>query len=178
MARKTQKQASDYVAGVTRISLGSIFLWAFVDKAFGLGFATCRGDDGAVETMCESAWLSGGSPTTGFLKFGTEGSPIEGIFTSMAGNALWDWLFMLGLLGIGVALILGIGMKIAAYSGTLLMALMYLALFQPEHHPLVDDHVIYALVLMWLYKVNDSQALGMGDWWKKQSIVKQYPVLK
>ncbi|GMA18260.1 hypothetical protein GCM10025862_02810 [Arsenicicoccus piscis] len=40
-----------------------------------------------------------------------------------------DWLFMLGLLGIGIALITGCGLKIAAWTGTLLLFLMYLAEF-------------------------------------------------
>ena len=45
------------VRAITRISLGWVFLWAFLDKAFGLGRAT----------PAENAWLDGGSPTNGFL---------------------------------------------------------------------------------------------------------------
>ena len=85
-----------------RIGLGWIFLWAFIDKVFGLGFATEAGKH----------WLTGASPTMGFLKFGTKG-PLAGVFQAMAGSPVVDWLFMLGLLLIGLALILGIGMKIA-----------------------------------------------------------------
>jgi thiosulfate dehydrogenase (quinone) large subunit len=44
-----------------RIAIGWTFLWAFLDKAVGLGFATQRAD----------AWISGGSPTFGYLTFAT-----------------------------------------------------------------------------------------------------------
>ena len=179
MAKKIKSNSADKIWGITRISLGFVFLWAFFDKLIGLGFATCRNvETGAVENMCSKAWLEGGSPTSGFLKFGTEGSPLESMFQSMAGNAFWDWLFMLGLLGIGLALTLGIGMKIAAYAGALLMFFMYLATFQPENNPLIDDHIIYALVLIGLYKVNGKQEFGIGKWWAKQDVVKKHSLLK
>src|SRR5690606_6862690 len=52
-----------YVLAAARIAIGWVFLWAFLDKTFGLGFATAR----------EDAWINGGSPTFGFLNFATEG---------------------------------------------------------------------------------------------------------
>ena len=51
---------------------------------------------------------------------------------------------MLGLLGIGVALILGIGMRVAAVAGALLLVLMWTAVLPPENNPFMDDHLIYA----------------------------------
>lgn len=178
MAAKKKISTSAYVWALTRISLGAVFLWAFFDKLIGLGFATCRDEQGAVNTLCEKAWLEGGSPTLGFLKFGTADSPFADVFQSMAGNVFVDWLFMIGLLGIGVALILGVGMRIAAYSAATMMTLMYLAAWQPDNNPLIDDHIIYGLVAVGLWLVNDDQVWGLGKWWKKQDIVKQYPVLK
>ena len=53
----------DYVLATLRISLGSIFLWAFLDKMFGLGYATSS----------EDAWINGGSPTEGYLQFAAGG---------------------------------------------------------------------------------------------------------
>ncbi|KAB8181519.1 hypothetical protein FH608_051010 [Nonomuraea phyllanthi] len=81
----------DYVWAVARISIGWIFLWAFLDKTFGWGFAT----------PAAKAWINGGSPTTGFLK-GTGEHALGGFFGSLAGQAWVDWLFMAGLLGIGL----------------------------------------------------------------------------
>lgn len=178
MAVKDNIKAA-YVWGATRILLGLVFLWAFVDKLIGLGFTTCRdAASNTVNIMCSSAWLEGGSPTTGFLKFATKG-PFAEFFQSLAGNALLDWLFMLGLLGVGVALVLGIGVRLAGYSGALMLALMYVAGFiPPEHHPFVDEHIVYMVVLLGLVKVNKDQKLGFGKSWQKTNLVKDYPILE
>ena len=95
------------VIGLTRIVFGTIFLWAFIDKLFGLGYATCRDSKTMIVSMgCDSSWLHGGSPTTGFLKFATHG-PLSGFYQSLSGQMWVDVLFMGGLLLIGIALILG-----------------------------------------------------------------------
>jgi len=158
---------SDTLLALLRISLGFIFLWAFVDKVWGLGFATSP----------EKSWLMGVSPTTGFLRFGTDGVFSE-TFKMLAGNGLIDWLFMMGLLGVGLALILGIGMKIASYAGSLMMLLIYLASFPLENNPLVDDHIIYILLLLYLPTTSAANFWGLGKWWSQQSIVKKWPLLK
>src|SRR5688572_220372 len=84
-----RQRATRYVLAGLRISLGWVFLWAFLDKLFGLG----RG------TASEAAWINGGSPTAGFLGKGVSG-PFEGMYHSIAGAAWADSLFMLGLLAI------------------------------------------------------------------------------
>ncbi len=122
---------------VLRYAMSFIFLWAFFDKLFGLGFAT----------TVEKAWINGGSPTTGFLSFGVKGPFIE-IFNSLAGLVVVDWLFMLGLLFIGLTLLLNKYVKLGALAGVVMLILMYLALLFPENNPLIDDHIVYALVLM------------------------------
>ncbi|MEK6968627.1 MAG: hypothetical protein AABX51_08445, partial [Nanoarchaeota archaeon] len=61
--------------GVLRISLGLVFFWAFIDKLFGLGFATTP----------EKSWLAGGSPTAGFLAGATKG-PFKAIFAGLSGQ--------------------------------------------------------------------------------------------
>jgi len=123
-----KKKKEDYVWSILRIVLGWTFLWPFLDKLYGLGFTTAP----------EASWLAGGSPTFGFLSFATKG-PFAEIFQGLAGNVLVDWLFMLGLLLIGLALILGIGVRIAGYAGVTMMVLMFLAgSISPEHNPLID----------------------------------------
>ena len=95
------RMASHIFGGLARISLGWVFLWAFLDKTFGLGYATEPKD----------AWIDGGSPTFGFLSFGATG-PFKGIYNSIAGDAWADWLFMLGLLAtLGAGRWLGFGRK-------------------------------------------------------------------
>ncbi|MYS42947.1 hypothetical protein GTY23_17230, partial [Streptomyces sp. SID5998] len=80
------------VLAVLRILTGFVFLWAFLDKVFGLGYATASG----------KGWIDGGSPTKGFLSSVAAG-PLQSTFHAWAGAAWADWLFMLGLAGIGAA---------------------------------------------------------------------------
>lgn len=177
MATKS-KDKGMYTLALARISLGLIFLWAFFDKLLGLGFATCRdAKTDAVATMCDKAWLNGGSPTKGFLSFATKG-PFEGFYQSLAGNGFVDLLFMSGLFLIGIALVLGIGMRLATVGGTLLFLMMWTATLPPENNPLLDDHIVYALLLMGLLYSNDHQKLGLRSWWVNQPVVKQFPILE
>ncbi|MEV6160209.1 hypothetical protein AB0L53_58730 [Nonomuraea sp. NPDC052129] len=141
----------DYVWAITRISIGWIFLWAFLDKTFGWGFAT----------PANRAWISGGSPTTGFLK-GTGENALGGFFSSLAGQPWVDLLFMLGLLGIGAALILGVGTRIAAVTGTLMLVLMWAAELPLANNPFLDEHLIYSIVLVGLALANAGATLGLG----------------
>jgi hypothetical protein len=95
------------------VVLGFEFLWAFLDKTFGFGYAT----------PSARAWINGGSPTKGFLSNVAVG-PFESTFHAWAGAAWADWLFMVGLLAIGLALVLGIGLRVAAVSGSVMMMLL------------------------------------------------------
>ncbi|MFZ2149619.1 MAG: hypothetical protein WAV15_00445 [Minisyncoccia bacterium] len=119
-----------------RLSMGFIFLWAFLDKTFGLGFAT----------QAENSWINGVSPTAGFLSSAVRG-PFMEIFNSLSGVALVDWLFMLGLFFVGVTLIFSKFIKWGCAAGALMMFFMYLSLLMPENNPLIDEHIIYILVL-------------------------------
>jgi thiosulfate dehydrogenase [quinone] large subunit len=168
---------ADKIWGTTRIGIGLIFLWAFFDKLVGLGFATGRMEDGTIDLFGEAAWINGGSPTYGFLNFGTTG-PFAEFFQGFAGSAWADWLFMMGLFGIGLALTFGFAVRLGAYFGILLLMLMYVAAMPPEHHPFLDDHVIYAIVLLGLAEVNAGDTFGVGRKWSKTTIVERYPILR
>ncbi|MFI6452676.1 hypothetical protein ACIBF6_14070 [Streptosporangium amethystogenes] len=157
----------DYVWAIARISIGWIFLWAFLDKTFGWGFAT----------PADRAWIAGGSPTTGFLK-GTGENALGGLFSGLAGQAWVDWLFMLGLLGVGVALILGAGMRIAAVAGGLMLILMWAAGLPLATNPFMDDHIVYIVVLAGLAMAGAGDTLGIGRWWSSTSLVRNYPFLR
>lgn len=156
-----------YLFAVTRISLGWVFLWAFFDKLLGLGFST----------PAEAAWINGGSPTGGFLANAVSG-PFAGAFNSIAGTFWADPLFMVGLLGIGAALFLGIGERIAAASGALMMLLMWAAVLPLETNPFMDDHIVYALVLVGLACVRSADTLGLGRWWGATAPVRRFPALR
>jgi thiosulfate dehydrogenase [quinone] large subunit len=166
------ERATKFLA-VFRVFLGIEFLWAFLDKTFGLGYAT----------PAARAWINGGSPTKGFLSNVAVG-PFESTFHAWAGAAWADWLFMLGLLGIGVALVLGIGLRAAAVSGTLMLLGMWAAEWplakltsagEPSMstNPIVDYHLIYALALIALALTYAGHTWGLGKLWARLPFVQR-----
>jgi thiosulfate dehydrogenase [quinone] large subunit len=164
----------DYVAGspvagkvlaVLRIVTGFVFLWAFLDKLFGLGYAT----------PSKGAWISGGSPTKGFLS-GVHAGPFESMFHAWAGTWWADTLFMLGLGAVGVAAIAGVGLRLSAIAGSLMMLMMWAAEWpfarsmstgEATHstNPIIDYHLIYALILIVVAAAAGGHIWGLGRRW-------------
>jgi len=160
-----------------RIAFGLTFLWAFVDKLFALGFHTGYDQTGTLDRFGDAAFIHGGSPTEGFLAFGADG-PFKEFYNSIAGDAWADWAFMLGLLGIGLALTLGIGMRVAAAAGTLLYLMMWSVVLPPENNPVLDDHILGAITLIALAALNAGTTWGLGKTWAETDLVKDNPVLR
>jgi thiosulfate dehydrogenase (quinone) large subunit len=158
---------------VLRISTGFVFLWAFLDKTFGLGYST----------PSNKAWIHGGNPTKGFLS-SVDMGPFQSAYHSMAGTWWANWLFMLGMLGMGIALIAGIGLRVAAVATVAMMGLMWFAEFPFAQHtsagtasgstnPLTDYHFIYAVVAVMLALTYAGHTWGLGRWWAKLSFVRR-----
>ncbi len=139
--------AARQALAVLRIAFGLTFLWAFLDKLLALGFSTGRAENGTVDRFGDAAWIHGGSPTKGFLAFGADG-PFDSFYHSIAGAAWADWLFMIGLLGIGLALTFGVGMRLAAAGGAVLYLLMWTVVLPPENNPVIDDHILGAITVV------------------------------
>ncbi|WP_369153345.1 hypothetical protein [Streptomyces sp. R17] len=172
------RTARAYVFASARVLMGFVFLWAFLDKTFGLGYATASG----------KGWIDGGSPTEGFLGHVVVG-PMESTFHAWAGAAWADWLFMLGLLGIGLALTAGVALRLAALAGTVMMALMWVAEWPPAQHlsdgsasmstnPFVDYHLMYAVMLIALAVVSAGEAFGLGRLWARLPLVRDHGWLR
>jgi thiosulfate dehydrogenase (quinone) large subunit len=158
---------------VLRVATGFVFLWAFLDKTFGFGYAT----------PSAKAWINGGHPTKGFLSSVAVG-PFESTFHSWAGTAWADWLFMAGLLGIGLALTLGVALRVAAASGTVMLLFMWAAEWplakvtsagEPSMstNPIVDYHIIYALALIVVALTYAGNTWGFGKLWAKLPFVQR-----
>jgi thiosulfate dehydrogenase [quinone] large subunit len=151
---------------VLRIAYGFTFLWAFFDKLFGWGYAT----------PSAKSWINGGDPTAGFLK-GAEG-PFADFYHGLVGDWWVTPLFMIALAGIGFALTLGIGMRIAAVSGTVLYLMMFGASLPLTTNPVLDDHILGALTLIVLAATAAGDTWGLGKVWSSLGIVRRYGVLK
>lgn len=151
---------------LARVAIGWLFLWSFLDRLFGFGFSTDSPE----------AWVQGGSPTSEFLELQTSG-PLESFFQSLAGSVWVDWVFMIGLLGIGLALMLGIGVRIAAVAGTALLVLLWAATLLPEQNPFMTERLVYALVLIGLAWSDSGETWGFGRSWKQTTLVQRFPFL-
>lgn len=155
------------VLATLRLATGFIFLWAFIDKLLGLGFST----------PTERAWINGGTPSQGFLNSPAVVGPLKPFFAAIA-SPTTDVLFMLGMLAIGVAVMLGIGLRISAVAGTVIMLFMYLAEWPfganaESTNPLVDYHIIYALALITVAALSAGDTWGLGRTWKSLPIVQK-----
>lgn len=160
-----------------RLAIGFEFLWAFLDKVFGFGWRTPSG----------KAWIHGGSPTTGFLS-GVEVGPLQGTFHSLAGVTAVDWVFMLGLLGVGVALILGVALRPAAISGGLMLAMMYVATWPfaklgasgptGSTNPIIDAHIVSFMALVVIGAFAALSVGAISRRWSTLAIVRSHSWLR
>ncbi|WP_374194589.1 hypothetical protein [Streptomyces sp. ISL-63] len=139
-------------------------------------------------TASGRGWTDGGSPTEGFLAHVAVG-PMESTFHVWAGAAWAYWLFMLGLLGVGLALTAGVALRLAALAGTLMMALMWVAEWPPAQHlsdgsasmstnPFADYHLVYAVMLIALAAVSAGDMFGLGRLWARLPVVRDHGWLR
>lgn len=152
------------VFAALRIVIGWTFLWAFIDKLFGLGFSTQAGN----------GWIEGGSPTTGYLMGASEGW-FGPLWQALAGSAVADWLFMLGLLGLGLAAILGIGLRLAAVAGVLMAGFMYISqlpIVEGATNPVTTAHWYYALLFVLFPLLDAGRTWGLAGMWERVPFVR------
>ena len=163
---------------VLRIGFGLTFLWAFFDKLLALGYATGR--DPVTDNVArfgDAAWINGGSPTEGFLANAAKG-PFKDFYNNIAGAAWADWLFMLGLLGIGLTLTLGIGMRFAGAAGALLYVMMWSVVLPPANNPVLDEHLLGAVTVVVLALALAGDTWGLGRWWSRIPVVRNNAYLR
>jgi thiosulfate dehydrogenase [quinone] large subunit len=181
------------VMGALRLLAGWVFLWAFLDKLLALGFSTGRVLDettGAtlkIDFFGDAAWINGASPAAGVVGFALKGpfadniQTIAGYQMTQAGPQVagWvDWVYMLSMLLIGLGLITGVLTRIAAVGGIVWMGIFYAATaIWPEHNPFLDEHVLYAVVLVGVILANAGRYWGFGKIWQRIPYVHDRPYL-
>lgn len=122
---KSQKTA----VSLLRIAIGSLFLYAGIAK------------------LIDPEWTS-----AGYLAGAQTWARFYG-WLALPQNIVWvDTLNEWGLFLVGVTLILGIGTRIAAAIGMLIMALYYVPSlnfpYAGEHAYIIDEHIIYIAVFI------------------------------
>jgi thiosulfate dehydrogenase [quinone] large subunit len=157
---------------IVRVAVGSIFLTAGLEKALG------------AEPFS----------ATGFLTFGTLGTPLLGeaaekvvynpthdIWVNLAGNAtlmpIVNWLVVFGEIAIGAALVLGLFTRFAAIAGTLMMGLFFVAIWDFSHG-IVNEQLTIGMVSAYLGVMAAGRYYGLDSILEKATAVRHSPRLR
>ncbi|WP_074792636.1 DoxX family membrane protein [Haloferax larsenii] len=109
------------------------------------------------------------------------GNPLMGLWSSMAGSPLIDMLNMWGLTLTGLALILGALVRWSAFWGALMMLFYWAASLQGgllaglplAHGWVVDDHMVYAVLLFGLGAFGAGRILGVDAYLEELEFVQR-----
>ncbi len=93
-----------------------------------------------------------------------------------------DFINEWGLTLLGVSLILGVFVRLSSTLGALLMLLYYLPILDfPHPNPfayIVDEHVIYALLMIFLASSRAGRVWGLENWCLRLPICSKFPRLR
>ena len=118
----------------------------------------------------------------GFLQHAIpEGNPFMGMWASFAGSPVIDALVAWGLTLVGIALILGILVRFSAFWGAVMMLFFYAASLHGglgaalplEHGWVVDDHIVYAVLLFGLGAFGAGRILGIDAILERTAVVRE-----
>jgi len=115
-----------------------------------------------------------------------QGNPLMGLWGSFAGSATIDLLVMWGLTLTGLGLILGALVRWNAFWGAVMMLFFWLASLTGgimqglpvAHGWVVDDHLVYALLLFGLGAVGAGRILGLDAIIEDTDVVRNNSWLK
>ncbi|MFC4448585.1 DoxX family protein [Halorussus aquaticus] len=117
----------------------------------------------------------------GFLLHGIpEANPFGGLWTALANDWLWlvDPLNQWGLTLVGLALLAGAFVRWSAFWGAVMMAFYWAASLPLSHALVVDDHVVYAMLLFGLGAFGAGRIFGLDQYLEDTEFVKRNGWLK
>lgn len=93
-------------------------------------------------------------------------------------NFINEW----GLTLLGISLILGIFVRISSSLGAVLMMLYYFPVLEfpyiAPHSFIIDDHIIYALVLAFFATIHAGRYYGLETWCSNLPICHKFPKIR
>ncbi len=154
------KRAAGYSLLFMRLAMGWILFW------------------GGLEKLLDPTWSAAGYLANAI----NPANPFVEVFVGMAGSTLVDSLVIWGLLLTGLGLLLGAFTRLCALFAAVMMFLFWLAALQGglfaflplEHGFVVNEHVIYILLLWGVSSFGAGQVLGLDGWLRKQAFVKEH----
>lgn len=119
-----------------------------------------------------AGYLKGAKTLTGFYQW----------LVSPAILPLTNFVNEWGLTLLGVSLILGVGVRLSSILGAVLMLLYFFPIldfpYPNPHSYIVDEHIIYALVLILLASVRAGRVWGLENWCANLPICSKFPKLR
>lgn len=102
-----------------------------------------------------------------------EGSLFQGFWQTLATDyiGIVDPLNVWGLTLVGLAVMLGVLLRWSAFWGAVIMLFYYLSSYPLAHSFIVDDHVVYAVLLFGLGAFGAGRLLGVDQYLEKTSVV-------
>ncbi len=143
---------------ISRIALGWLFFYAGITK------------------ILNSEWSA-----AGYLK---SAKTFGGFYSWLAGSdflAITNFLNEWGLTLIGAALILGVFVRLSSVLGALMMLLYYfpgLEFPYVEHGFLIDEHIVYASILLVFANFKAGRVWGLENWCSNLPICSKFPKLR
>lgn len=132
---------------------------------------------GGITKVLDPAWTA-----AGFLQNAIpEGNPFMGLWQSFAGSPTIDFLVAWGLTLTGLGLILGALVRWNAFWGAVIMIFFWMASLQGglqqglpiAHGWVVDDHLVYAVLLFGLGAFGAGRILGIDALLERTELVKE-----
>jgi len=100
--------------------------------------------------------------------------PFKEVFLIFANSSLVDFLVMWGLTLIGLALIVGLFVRLASFFGIFLMVMFYLPRIPPAPPAwFIEEHAIYATIFLLLIFTKSSSYLGLQKYFIKTKFAKK-----
>lgn len=137
---------------------------------------------GGITKVLDPSWTAEGF----LLNVIPEGNPLTSFFTSMAGVPAVDLLVQWGLTLTGLGLILGALVRWNAFWAAVMMIMFWAAALQGglgeflplAHGWVVDDHILYAVLLFGLDALGTGRVLGVDKYLENTSFVQNNRWLK
>lgn len=167
--RETRFDYSEHWVGYALVGLRLVMGWVFLQA-------------GITKLLTPGGWTA-----AGFLENAVpEGNPFGGLWVAMAGSPFVDMLVMWGQVLLGLVLILGVVVRLAAFFGALQMILFWAAHLEGglmaglpiEHGFFVSSHIVYALLLFGLGAFGAGRILGLDRWLEDTEFVQNHPRLR
>ncbi|WP_323675391.1 DoxX family protein [Halorubellus sp. PRR65] len=168
--RETEFEYSEHWVGYALVGLRVVMGWVLLQG--GLTKLVTYLDGNPENNWTAAGYLANAIP---------EGNPFMGMFADMAGSGLIDVLVMWGLTLTGIGLILGAFVRWNAFWGAVMMMMFWAAsltggLMQGlplAHGWVVDDHVVYAMLLFGLGAIGAGRILGVDGFLEELDFVKE-----